>query len=194
MVANPANGPDPRAAVAGVTTHPRHPMKVLLPAISALVLLSSCVFEAPFEAEAKHPVNPALLGCWEEIPTPEKPTPNQLLVLPFSANEYVASYPLGAQAMSFKAFAVELEGETYVQIQLLGTTTGPVKPTDRKFHLLKVKVDGEMMEIQAIRPEVLGKDRGDSARLKAAFAAHKADPKLFDQPLKFRRTNNTRER
>ena len=162
-------------------------MKLLLTVVTALVCLNSCVFEEPFGAGAEIAVEPKLLGRWEEVAAGADAQPERMLVLQHSANEYVVEYPVGAKAMVFRAYAVELEGARYIQVQLLGTAEGPAKPEDRKYHLLKVSVDGDALEMRTLEPDVLGKVRRDSARLKAAFAAHKDDPKLFGEPVKFRR-------
>jgi hypothetical protein len=162
-------------------------MKLLLTTVIAVVCLNSCVFESPFGSEALIPVEAKLLGRWEEVAAKADAQSERMLVLQHSANEYVVEYPVGAEAMVFRAYAVELEGTRYIQVQLLGTAEGPAKPEDRKYHLLKVSVDGKALEMRTLEPDVLGKDRRDSARLKAAFAAHKDDPKLFGEPVKFRR-------
>lgn len=47
--------------------------------------------------------------------------------------------------MYFRAFAVDLDSQRYIQIQLIGTADGPVKPENRKYDLLKaVLSDGEL--------------------------------------------------
>jgi hypothetical protein len=164
-------------------------MKTLLTAVVSLFFLNSCVFEAPFEAEAKIPADMQLLGRWEEVPgkADEEKKPDQMLILQHSANEFVVEYPIGAEAMYFRAFAVELAGGKYIQIQLIGSADKPLKAVDRKYHLLKVSVEGDAFQMSTIEAEVLGKDLKDSAQMKAAFAAHKDDPKLFGDAVKFRR-------
>jgi hypothetical protein len=162
-------------------------MKILLTALGSLLLLNSCVFESPFETQAKIPVNPALLGRWESVPGGDGQASERMLVLQHSPNEYAVEYPVGEKAMFFRAFAVELAGGSFIQIQLIGTAEGPVKPEDRKFHLLKVSATADAMEMRTIDPDVLGKDHGDPAQMKAAFNEHKDDPKLFEDPEKFRK-------
>lgn len=163
-------------------------MKTLLASIVLTLFLSSCVFEAPFSAKAEIPINSKLLGRWESVPDAADAKPERLLVLQHSDNEYVVAYPLGDKSMAFRAFPVNLEGAEYVQLQLIGTVDGPVKPEDRKFHLLKLKLDGDQLSIQTLNPNVIGKDHKSTADLLAAFKAHKDDPTLFDEPSAFRRT------
>ena len=162
-------------------------MKTLFAAVIAAFLSSSCVFEEPFEATARLPVDDALTGVWEEALDDPGRDPNRLLVLKHSENEYVVQYPVGPKAMFFRAYAVELDGSRLVQIQLIGTADGPVKAADRKYHLLRAEAGGEALSLRIIRPEVLGKNLKGSEALREAFAAHKNDAGLFDDPLKFRR-------
>jgi hypothetical protein len=162
-------------------------MKTLLTGLVSVLFLNSCVFEFPFETEAKIPVETKLLGRWEEVPDKPDDKANQMLVIQHSANEYVVEYPVGDEATYFRAFAVELAGGKYIQIQLIGSADKPVEAADRKYHLLKVGVDGDASEMRTIDEDILGKDLAGTAQMKAAFAEHKDDPKLFADPAKFRR-------
>jgi hypothetical protein len=162
-------------------------MKTLSVLALSVFLLNSCVFEFPFENDAKFPVEEGVLGRWEEVKDKTDGAPDRMLVLQNSPNEYVIEYPVGGKAMYFRAFAVELEGAEYMQIQLTGTAEGAAKPADRKYHLLKVRLDGDSLEMRTIRAELLGKDIKDSAGMKAAFKAHKDDADLFAEAVKFSR-------
>ncbi len=162
-------------------------MKTCLALAVSVLFLNSCVFEAPFESEAKMPVDAKLLGRWEEVKDKTEGDPDRMLVLQNSANEYVVQYPVGEKAMFFRAYGVELEGEKYIQIQLTGTAEGAAKPEDRKYHLLKISLDGDSLEMRTINAALLGKDIKESAAMKAAFKAHKDDPNLFEEPGKFKR-------
>jgi hypothetical protein len=162
-------------------------MKTLLASLVSVFLLNSCVFDEPFAAKAEIPINQALLGRWESIPDSADAEPERMVVLQHSENEYVVAYPLGGDAMAFRAYPVKLEGRDFVQIQLIGTVKGPVETKDRKFHLLQVKLDGDTLETRTIDPEVIGKDHKSSADLLAAFKAHKDDAGLFQKPARFHR-------
>jgi hypothetical protein len=163
-------------------------MKTLISVLMPAFFLTSCVFENPFEPEAKLPVDGRLLGRWEEVGTSDKSSVNRMLVLQHSDHEYLVQYPVGEKAMFFRAYAIELADERPVQIQLIGTAEGAVKLEDRKYHLLEVAATGEDgLEIRTIKPETLGKDLRDTESLRAAFTAHKNDAELFGEPMRFRR-------
>jgi hypothetical protein len=153
-------------------------------ALASLLVLSSCVFKNPFEASAGFPVDQDLLGRWESTSDGDK---ERMLVLQHSANEFTVQYPVGEDALFFRAYWVELEGGRYIQAQLIGSAKGPVKAEERKFHLLKIKQSGDTLEMRTIDPEVLGAKEGDTAALRAAFAKHHDDPKLFQDPGTFKR-------
>lgn len=159
-------------------------MKTLLMAAVSMFLLNSCVFDSPFESNAKIPTDANLLGRWDEV---SEKNPNRMLVLQHSANEYMVQYPVKENGMFFRAYPVDLGGVTYVQLQLIGTAEGPVKAEDRKYHLFKVTAKEDSMELCAINPEALGIKSGNPAALKAAFAKHKDDPGLFAKPSVFKR-------
>ena len=164
-------------------------MKTLLGSLGLLLVLNSCVFEEPFETEAKIPVNPALPGRWEEMAADAQNAKQTMLVLEHSAYEYLVEYPVGEKAMFFRIFAVELAADRLMQAQLIGTADGPVKPHDRKYHLLKVSLYGDAMEMRTLRPEALGDDVRTTAQLREALAAHVNEADLFAEPVKFRRKN-----
>lgn len=166
-------------------------MKHLL-VLASLFFLNSCVFDVPFETEAKLPVDPALLGRWEMVIDEVKPDatetkPERMLVLEGARNEYVIEYPIGEKAMYFRAFAIELAGEKFIQVQWIGTVEGPVKPEDRKYQLLKLTSAGDTVEIRTLDTLLFGKHHGDPERMKAAFMERKDNPKLFGDPEKFRK-------
>ena len=162
-------------------------MKTLLCAGISLFFLNSCLYEAPFVETAGIRTDEALLGRWEEVPEDKSDEANRMLVLQHGPNEYVVQYPVGEDAMFFRAFAVELAGGKYFQVQLIGNAAATVKAEDRKYCLLKAGVEGDVMEMRPIDPDLLGKGLADSAAMRAAFAAHKDDPKLWGKPAKFRR-------
>lgn len=162
-------------------------MKTLLASLVSVFLLNSCVFDEPFAAKAEIPVDGKLLGRWELVQDSANSKPERMVVLQHSENEYVVAYPLGGDAMAFRAYPVKLEGRDFVQIQLIGTVKGPVEAKDRKYHLLEVKLDGDQLELRTLDADVIGKDHKTRADLLAAFKAHMNDAGLFQKPARFRR-------
>jgi hypothetical protein len=164
-------------------------MKATLPAVMVVIFLSSCVFEEPFEPSARIPVDPLLAGLWLEEVADAKRAPNRLLVLKQTENEYLVQYPAaeGEHTMFFRAFPIDLDGSSYIQIQLTGTGKGPVKEADRKYHLLKTRLDGRTLDVHTIDPDMLGAGLKDSQSLREAFAKKKDDPALFSAPFRFRK-------
>jgi hypothetical protein len=163
------------------------PMRWIFPSLAALSLLTGCVFEEPFEPNASIPVNRDWLGRWQEVTNDPKREANEMLVLEHSDHEYLVEYPVGEKGMFFRAYAVDLGGSRYIQIQLIGTAEGPVKPQDRKYHLLRVEHRAGRIEMRTINRDVLGKDQVTSEAMRTALLRETNNPKLFDAPTLFTR-------
>ncbi|MEX1114106.1 MAG: hypothetical protein WEB53_02580 [Akkermansiaceae bacterium] len=162
-------------------------MKALLFAVISVLLLNSCGFEQPFGAEAKLPVESNWLGVWDQVPDKSNEAAHRMLVIQHSANQCIVQYPVGGNAMFFRARAISWARADFVQIQLIGTAKAPAKPEDRKYHLLKIGLTSETLEIRTINPDLLGKNLKDSTAMKVAFTDHQEDPELFACPIIFRR-------
>ncbi|HSP43313.1 MAG TPA: hypothetical protein VLO11_10620 [Luteolibacter sp.] len=164
-------------------------MKNLFPVVCGVCLLGSCVFEQPFEPEARLSADPAIAGLWREVVADVEREPNRLLVLAHSDHEWLVQYPVGEaeNTMFFRACPIELAGGGYVQIQLIGNGKGPVKPKDRKYHLLKMNADGDALEIMTLNPDKLGKTPADTQSMREAFARVRDEPDLFGEALRFNR-------
>ncbi len=163
-------------------------MKKLLAAFAiSLTCLTSCVFDAPFATKAEFPVDEALLGIWQELPSPADRTPNRMLVMKNGANDYVVHYPAGADAMIFRAFKVELGGKRYFQIQSIGSAKGPAKDDERKYNLFLLEHGADSLSIRAINAKLLGNGPMKTEAVKAAFLKRQDDANLFESPVKFER-------
>jgi hypothetical protein len=167
----------------------RHVMKNLFPLVCAVCLLGSCVFEHPFEPEARIPVDPGVAGLWQEEVADGKRAPHRLLVLVHSDREWLVQYPVGEadKTMFFRAWPIELAGGRYVQIQLIGTGNGPAKPADRKYHLLKMISTDALLEFMTLNAEKLGKFPGGTQSMRETFERVKDKPDLFGDAARFNR-------
>lgn len=168
---------------------PQPIMKTLLRTLACLAmsfLLGSCVFDEPFDPQAKIPVDAKLLGRWEEA---DAKGAKRMMVLQHSANEYLVHYPQDEDGMYFRAYAVELEGRNFIQIQLIGSTDQAAAPDERKYHLCEIKLEGDTLGLRTLDADLLGKDKdlSTTADLRKAFAAHKDDPGLFSGSTTFKR-------
>ena len=152
--------------------------------LAMVFLLGSCVFDEPFDPQANIPVDAKLLGRWEQA---DAKSAKRMLVLQHSANEYLVHYPQDEDGMYFRAYAVELEGRNFIQIQLIGTADEPATAKERRYHLFEAKREGDSLGLRALNADLLGKDFKTTAELRKAFAAHKDDPNLFDETTTFKR-------
>lgn len=162
-------------------------MKTLLRTLVGLAmtfLIGSCVFDEPFDPQAKIPVDAKLLGRWEQA---DAKGAKRMMVLQHSANEYLVHYPQDEDGMYFRAYAVELEGRNFIQIQLIGSSDQAATGDERKYHLCEIKREGDTLSLRTLDADLLGKELSTTADLRKAFAAHKDDPGLFSGTTTFKR-------
>jgi hypothetical protein len=164
-------------------------MKNLFPVLCGVCLLASCVFEQPFEPEARLSLDPAVAGLWQEEVSDAERAPNRLLVLVHSDHEWLVQYPVGEadKTMFFRAWPIDLAGDRYVQIQLIGNGNGPVKPEDRKFHLLKLQAVEDSLAFMTLNADKLGKETNDTQSMRESFERVKAESGLFGDAVRFKR-------
>jgi len=164
-------------------------MKYPVLVLCGIFFLNSCVFEQPFEPEARLTADPALAGLWQEDLADAKRAPNRLLVLAHSDHEWLVQYPVGEadKTMFFRAYPIDLAGGRYVQIQLIGTGKCPVKPADRKYHLFKINAMDGAMEVMTLNPKTLGEVPPDTQSMREAFERVKDQADLFGDAIRFKR-------
>jgi hypothetical protein len=149
--------------------------------------LAGCVYEAPVTPEHSVPIDPAVLGLWEI--KPENGPADRMLVLKFSATEYVVHYPMKQDAMYFRAYPVKVDDGTLVQIQFLGTGRQAAAESERRYHVVKYRRDGDVLEVRTVNPEVLGKNLRTSRELQEAIKQKAGDANLFEAPQRFQRVS-----
>jgi hypothetical protein len=89
--------------------------------------------------------------------------------------------------MFFRAYPIDLAGGRYVQIQLIGNGNGPVKPADRKYHLLKLQAAEDSLAFMTLNADKLGKQTEGTRSMREAFERMKDEPDLFGDALRFKR-------
>lgn len=164
-------------------------LSVLAVALFA-VCFAGCNYESPLVAESSVPVDPVLLGAWETIPDATKPPEDkyEALILKFSETEYSIQYPRQQKdSLYFRGYPIQVGGKTYLQIQLIGSETGPVKEVDRKYDVLSYTVSGGVLEISTLNTKIVDKKMTGTDGLLKAFQANQNNPELFVNTVKFRK-------
>lgn len=151
---------------------------------------AGCVYEAPLVEEHELPIDQAVLGLWEYVPAEDEKQaiPERMLVLPYSATEYLIHYPLGKGGMYFRGYPIRVGEFTGVQLKLLGNEEGPVADGDKSlYHVAAYERAADGLVVRTLNQSVVGDDLRESATLRAAFLRHQGDPALFNDPGRFRR-------
>ena len=159
--------------------------KILTVLFSAVVLLSAgCRYEAPLTEEHVVPVDPKLLGLWEEMRDgDDDEKPNRMLVLKFSDTEYLIHYPMtGDEIMYWRAYPVKVGGVSCVQIQLLSSDDGrPAEGVTRLYQVMGYKIEDGVLGTVPMEEKLVDDDLGTSAEIKEAFLKNKDNKNLFPE-------------
>lgn len=156
--------------------------------LAAALLLGGCVYEAPLSAKRKIPVDPAVLGFWEQVPEEKGDKPDRMAVLKLSETEYLINYPLGNDGMYFRGWRIEVDGISCVQLELLGYADKGLPPGEPRYQVVTYTL-GSGLEVRTLNTDLIGKNLPDSAALQKAFRAHKDAPDLFANPARFRKVS-----
>jgi hypothetical protein len=159
----------------------------------AALTLPGCRYEAPLTRDHKIPIDPALLGLWEEMPNEdeESKTPDRMLVFRYSPTEYLVHYPLGEGGFYFRAYPIEVADTKCVQLEIIGTESGSSEETERKlFDVVTYRLAGSTLEVRTLNSALVTDDLATTDGLARAFRAHRNEKELFTEPGRFRRVGN----
>jgi hypothetical protein len=158
----------------------------LIAIIAAGLLGSGCIYNEALVEINTHPINPSLLGLWEEIPENEESTdPDRLLVLKYSDTEYMVLFD---DELYFRGYPIRIEGTTCIQLQLIGSNKGDLANKKMKrFLVARVAIENDHLEIRMLDQDLVDDDLESTKDLARAFLKHKDNPKLFDKPGRFKR-------
>ena len=154
-------------------------------ALCSLLCLNACIYDAPLVGEATLPIDPALLGSWEFIPedAASAETPERLVIRKKSANVYAIEHISDDSTFYFDAWLAELEGIRFVQLEATGDNEGPVTAEDTDlFAVYSWAMEGGELVVKTLNADLLPPDIEGTAALQAAFAEHRDNPDLFDNP------------
>jgi hypothetical protein len=159
----------------------------------AALTLPGCKYEAPLTRDHKIPIDPALLGLWEEVPDEgeDSKAPDRMLVFRYSPTEYLVHYPLGEGGFYFRAYPVEIADTKCVQLEIVGTESGPPKESERKlFDVVTYQLADSALEVRTLNSGLVADDLATTDALARAFREHRNDKELFTDPGRFRRVGN----
>ncbi|MDH3584068.1 MAG: hypothetical protein OER86_07625 [Phycisphaerae bacterium] len=160
-------------------------MKRILSAVLVSIgLLVGCDFTVPLVNRPSIRVDNSVLGLWER---PKRDgTTEQLLVLAFSPNEYLVSYPAGSkQAMFARATAARVGERTLIQLQWVGTVEGGLPGDKRVYQYASYEVAEGTLRLRLINPDVIGRDVATTRELAENIAALADHPQFFRPAMSF---------
>lgn len=157
--------------------------------IAAVLVIAGCVYEAPLTEEHTIPIDPSVLGLWEEVPEGDKPAdPNERMnIMKYSETEYLVHYPTGKYGMYFRGYPIKIEGVSCVQFQVIGNADGDIKKEERTYQVVSYALSQGELEVRTLNSDLVDKNLKDSAGLRQAFIKNKDNKDLFREPGKFRR-------
>jgi len=157
--------------------------------IALLLLIAGCEYQSPLTEEHGIPVDPAVLGVWEEVPDKTDPatSPDRMLVLKFSDTEYLIEYPTGTKALYFRGYPVRIADIDCVQVQLIGTADGAAVKASNTYHVVTYAMGEGELEMKLLNTKLVSGDLNDSAALRQAFMGNKGNKDLFRNPGRFRK-------
>ena len=158
--------------------------------MGAVLIFCGCEYEAPLTKEHSVAVDSSVLGLWELIPDAgeEKEKKEWMMVLKYSGTEYMIHYPIGDDAMYFRAYPIKIGGVQCVQLQAIGTHEGPPDKGEKNlYHVASYRLNGAKLEIKLLNAELVDDELKTSAALTRSFQKHKGNKNLFINPGTFRR-------
>jgi len=161
-------------------------MKKQLLLVVVCLGLAGCDYTVPLTSTPELEIDSKLVGLWKRAEAPNQT--ESLLVLPLSRHEYMVNYPLSATNGLFaKACLCRCAGKTLAQLHWIGTAKGSVPDDDRIYQIMAYELDEDTLRILLLNTSVVGKDIDSSTALAGSIEDSKDNPKLFRDPLVFKR-------
>jgi len=161
--------------------------------IAALLLSAGCQYDSPLTEEHSLPIDPALLGVWEEISDDGDPLEgmDRMVILKFSATEYLVHYPVKSDGEYYRAYPFNLGGVEGVQLEFLGSGSGPIEEGEEDVYIVaSYSLGNGELEIKILNEKLVDDELSGSAAIREAFLKNKDAEDLFTDPGKFRRVED----
>lgn len=158
--------------------------------VIALLVLAGCYYDAPLTAEHPLPVDSTLPGVWQEIADDGTllDESDRMVILKFSDTEYLVHYPARKEGGYYRAYPFKLEGVEGVQVQALGSGSGPIESAEEDIYIVVSYsiLDGDL-EIKILNTDLVDDDLSGSVAIREAFLKNRDADDLFVEPGRFRR-------
>jgi len=163
-------------------------MKTLLQLVLIVLLLAACQYKAPITTDHNIPVDPGVLGSWKIVPAQNQDNDSAILIFQFSDTEYSVRYHEDSGDLYFRAYAIDIDGVTAIQLELIGNDDGAVDADEKdRYHVVAYELENDLLKISSLNTELVDDELTDSESLRKAFIEHKENPELFNDPGFFKR-------
>jgi hypothetical protein len=154
----------------------------------AVLVLSACLYEAPFTTEHSIAIDAAVLGLWE----PEENAPEDeetLMILKYSDTEYlIHSFDAKDSQGYFRGYPIKIGEISCVQLQIIGDENGPPRnDITGLFSAISLELTDRGLEIKSLNSELVHPELKTTEELRAAFLTHTGNKDLFKDPAVFRK-------
>lgn len=163
--------------------------------VATLLTMGGCNYYAPLTEEHTVPIDPAVLGLWEELPfgvkmsDPPDERRQRILILKYSPTEYLVYFFKGDGGFYFRAYPINIESVACVQLELIGTSVGDAEKKDTKYGVVSYVLLNGQLELEILNENLVGPSLRDSASLRKAFRENRANERFFE-PLLFETSGN----
>ena len=152
---------------------------------AVLLLICSCIYEVPLVEQAELPVDSALLGTWQLI-LDEGELADQdirMVILPFSATEYVVIYPPGDDGLYYRAYPVRVGDMELMQLKWLQADP----EEDEPYHVCRYRLVDGVLTVEALNDDVVSSEISSSEALREALLENRSHPEIFGDPERYRK-------
>lgn len=159
--------------------------------LSLLLFAGGCKYHVPLAGNSGLAPDPAVTGYWQQAGPGHVNQDRHALVLRYSDNEYLVYYEVDDKGLYFRAYPVNFDDRQYVQIQLVGTSSGSIAVNNRKYDVLRYEVKGDFLSVWLLNSDVIDTTVDSKAELREALHSEKDNPDLFRKMGDFKRGRRT---
>lgn len=168
-------------------------MKSILPVVVIMMLLvAGCEYQEPLSGNQGLPLDESAIGLWEAMPEKinQAPPKEYLLALKISPTEYLVHYKMESDSMYFRAYPIKIGNISCLQLQLIGTSSGPVPKNEPQYQVALYTIKGDELSIRMMNTSIVSPKLG-SAEMREVFIKNQTKAELFREPGKFKRAKKS---
>lgn len=148
----------------------------LVGAITILILLAGCIYEAPLNSKPTRPVDPQFAGDWRGVDDRS----NKIFIRVFDKKQYAVTTVDGKSVNCYRVFSSDLDGLRLANVQDLA----PGNADNGKWAFFDYRLDAKgRLVIRMINNKVILPDLKTTGQLRKAIKENRKNPALFLEEL-----------